>query len=155
MHRGVQHLLRCALFCFSSSCAPHAASFSGMSIFYFALRYYPTLVVICTDCTGSLKSNYHAMTTTKAPRCCVDRVVLFLFLLCFVCFVLYYMVLFCFALFVLFCIIWFCFALIWIVLLYFVLVYFVSYCFVFCFVFVSVSVCWLDFCKGVLHIYII
>ena len=120
MHRGVQHLLRCALFCFSSSCVPHAASFSGMSIFYFALRYYPTLVVICTDCTGSLKSNYHAMTTTKAPRCCADRVVLFLFLFCFVCFVLYYMVLFCFDL---NCLALFCFGLFCIVL----------FCFLFCF----------------------
>jgi hypothetical protein len=26
-----------------------------------------TLVVICTDCTGSCKSNYHTITTTTAP----------------------------------------------------------------------------------------
>ena len=132
----VQRCPSCALFCFSSSCVPYAASFSGMSIFYFALRYYPTLVVICTDCTGSLKSNYHTITTTKTPRCCVDRVVLFLFLFCFVCFVLYYMVLFCFDLncFALFC--------------------FGSYCFVFCFVFVSLFVCWFYiFVKGY-YIYI-
>ena len=95
----VQRCPSCALFCFSSSCVPYAASFSGMSIFLIALRYFPTLVVICTDCTGSLKSNYHAMTTTKAPRCCVDRVVLFLFLLCFVlfCFDLNCFALFCFV----------------------------------------------------------
>jgi hypothetical protein len=129
------------LFCFSSSCVPHAASFSGMSIFYFALRYYPTLVVICTDCTGSLKSNYHAITTTKTPRCCADRAVLFLFLFCFVCFVLYYMVLFCFDL---NCFALFCFGLFCIVL----------FCFLFCFCFL-VCLLVLYFCKGVLHIYII
>ena len=28
-----------------------------------------TLVVIDTDCTGSCKSNYHAITTTIAPLC--------------------------------------------------------------------------------------
>jgi hypothetical protein len=27
-----------------------------------------TLVVICTDCTGSCKSNYHTITTTTAPE---------------------------------------------------------------------------------------
>jgi hypothetical protein len=26
-----------------------------------------TLVMICTDCTGSCKSNYHAITTTTTP----------------------------------------------------------------------------------------
>ena len=84
--------------------------------FLFALRYFPTLVVICTDCTSSLKSNYHPITTTKTTRCCADRAELFLFLLCFVCFVLYYIVLFCFDLnysalfcFGLFCIVLFCF----------------------------------------------
>ena len=132
----VQRCPSCALFCFSSSCVPYAASFSGMSIFLIALRYFPTLVVICTDCTGSLKSNYHAMTTTKAPRCCVDRVVLFLFLLCFVCFVLFCFDLNCFAL--------FCFGLFCIVL----------FCFLFCFC-ICVCLLVLYFCKGVLHIYII
>jgi hypothetical protein len=28
---------------------------------------FTTLVVICTDCTGSSKSNYHTITTTAAP----------------------------------------------------------------------------------------
>ena len=96
-------------------CTP-CCQFLWILHFLFALRYFPTLVVICTDCTSSLKSNYHTITTTKTTRCCADRAVLFLFLLCFVCFVLYYIVLFCFDLnysalfcFGLFCIVLFCF----------------------------------------------
>ena len=32
-----------------------------------------TLVVICTDCTGSCKSNYHTITTTTAPSLLVSE----------------------------------------------------------------------------------
>ena len=36
VHSGVKHILCCVLFCFSSSCVPDVASFSGMSIFFIA-----------------------------------------------------------------------------------------------------------------------
>ena len=32
-----------------------------------------TLVVICTDCTGSCKSNYHTITKTTAPTILITR----------------------------------------------------------------------------------
>jgi hypothetical protein len=64
--------------------------------FLIALRYFPTLVVIDTDCTGSFNSNYHTITTTKAPRCCADRAYYFYF--CFVLFVLFSIAFFCYTL---------------------------------------------------------
>ena len=46
---GIQHILCCVLmFCFSSSCAPNVASFSGLSFFSLSLRYSLTcLFVMC------------------------------------------------------------------------------------------------------------
>jgi len=33
VHSGVQHMLCCVFVCFTSSCVPYVASFSGLSIF--------------------------------------------------------------------------------------------------------------------------
>jgi hypothetical protein len=132
--------LRCALFCFSSSCVPMLPV--SLECPFFILPFDITQLWWWYALIAQVVLNPTTI-RWRPPRPLVAV------------WIEWYYFYFCFALFVLFCIIWFCFALIWIVLLYFVLVYFVSYCFVFCFVFVSVSVCWLDFCKGVLHIYII